>query len=576
MAANQRGKSKRPAGTKAPSPAKPASAAKPPAEAAPAPKQGGGGILGWIERVGNKVPNPVILFLYLILFVIILSQILYMVGISVTQEIAVPVPVEVEPYYLDSATPGIEEAFEESSDVDYVIEERTIAIRGLLTVEGIRFIFTSFVSNFAGFTVVAVILVAMLGVGVAEEAGMMGALIRKLVKVAPRRLIAFIIIFVGVLTSVATDAGYLILIPLAATAFVALKRHPLAGIAAAFGGVSAVFAVNILIAPLDGMLTEVTNEAIRIVNPDSPGISVTANWYFNIASTLIMAVIATVITERMIEPRLGTWDPAQQSKSDQVPAEAANTLSPQAEARGLSYALWAFLAVAAVIALLALIPGAPLNGANGGSPFLDSIIFIITLLFLASGIGFGYGAGTLKGSNAILAAITKTFAAQAGLILLLMVISQFIAHFNYSNMPNLIAIWMADVLEAAGMGAVPLLVTLVLVIVLLDFIIPNSIPKWAIFAPIFVPLFMGLGIAPQTVLAAYRVGDSPANVVTPLMVYFPFIVLVAQRYDKNAGIGSIIALMLPYMGILLVAWIIMFVLWFVLGIPLGPGYPVGM
>ncbi len=550
----------------------------PPAQAAPAPPpdEGGSGFLGWIERIGNKIPHPVLLFLYLILFVILLSQIFYWFGVSVTQEIAVPVATEVEPYYIDSALPGAEYALEETID-DFTIETRTVAVRGLLTMEGIRFIFTSFVANFAGFTVVAVILVAMLGVGVAEEAGLMSALIRKLVKVAPRRLIAFIIILVGVLTSVATDAGYLILIPLAATAFVVLGRHPLAGIAAAFAGVSAVFAVNILITPLDGMLTEITNEAMRIVNPNAADISVTANLWFNIVSTVIMALIATVITERMIEPRLGKWDPAQQSDAAETEVKPADAVSPQAEARGLRYALWAFLGVAVLVLLLTVIPGAPLSGdGSGSSPFLDSIIFIITLFFLAAGIGYGYGANTLKGSNAVIAAVTKTFGAQASLIFLLLIISQFIAHFNYSQMPNLLAIGLADLLERANIGAVPLLILLVIVITLLDFIIPNSIPKWAIFAPIFVPLFMQLGIAPQTVLAAYRIGDSPANVVTPLMVYFPFIVLVAQRYDKKAGIGSIIALMLPYVAAILVAWIILLVLWFVLGIPLGPGYPVSV
>lgn len=537
-------------------------------------------LLDGVERVGNKIPHPVILFVYLIAGVIVLSAILAFFNISVTQEIAVPTAPDMEYYYLDSANP-IEEMLPGADFAnDFEIRTQTVAVRSLLSIEGIRHIFTSFLPNFAGFTVVAVVLVAMLGVGVAEEAGMMGALIRKLVKVAPRRIITFSIVLVGVISSIATDAGYLILIPLAAAAFVKLKRHPLAGIAAAFGGVSAVFAVNMLITPLDGMLTEITNEAIQLVSPGET-ISIAANLYFNIASTLIMAIVVTVITERMIEPRLGVWDPTGETDEQKAADAKGDSLSPQAEAKGLRYALWASLGVAVVIALLTLIPGAPLSrvvDANGvgSSPFLDSIIFIITLLFLAAGIGFGRGAGTLKGGNAIIAAITKTFAGTAGLILLLLVISQFIAHFNYSNLPQLIAIGLADLLERASIGAVPLLVLLIIVILFLDLIIPNSVPKWAIFAPIFVPLFMQLGVEPQTVLAAYRIGDSPLNVITPLMVYFPFIVLVAQRYQKDAGIGSVIAMMLPYAFIVSVVWIVFFVLWFVIGIPLGPGYPVAM
>jgi aminobenzoyl-glutamate transport protein len=209
----------------------------------------------------------------------------------------------------------------------------------------------------------------------------------------------------------------------------------------------------------------------------------------------------------------------------------------------------------------------------GTTPFMDSLLFMITMFFLLAGIGFGYGAGTFKSSNDVIRGVTKTFAGLAGLIFMLLMISQFIAYFNYSNMPRVLAVTLAGFLEQANIGAIPLLVGMILVIVLLDFIMPGSLPKWAIFAPIFVPLFIRLGVTPQSVFAAYRIGDSPVNSLTPLMVYLPFIVTVAQRYQKNAGIGTIVALMLPYALAILVVWIILFVLWFVLGIPLGPGYP---
>jgi aminobenzoyl-glutamate transport protein len=205
---------------------------------------------------------------------------------------------------------------------------------------------------------------------------------------------------------------------------------------------------------------------------------------------------------------------------------------------------------------------------------MDSLIFIISLIFLICGICYGVGAKTIKSSNDVISAITKTFAGLSGLIFMLLMISQFIAIFNYSNMPRVIAIAMADALERVNIGALPLLIGMILVIVVLDFIIPGVVPKWAIFAPVFVPIFTRLGVAPQTVLAAYRIGDSPVNMLTPLMVYLPFIVTVAQRYQKDAGLGTVIALMLPYALVLLVAWILLFILWFVLGIPLGPGYPV--
>ena len=205
---------------------------------------------------------------------------------------------------------------------------------------------------------------------------------------------------------------------------------------------------------------------------------------------------------------------------------------------------------------------------------MDSLLFIISMTFLISGIGYGIGARTFKSSNDVIAAVTKTFAGLAGLVFMLLMISQFIAYFNYSNLPSVLAIALAEWLETAGIPALPLLIGMIVIILLLDVIMPGLIPKWAIFAPILIPLFIQLGVPPQTGLAAYRVGDSPMNVVTPLMVYLPFMVTIAQRYDKNAGIGTIIALMLPFVVIVAAVWTTLFVVWFLLGLPLGPGYPV--
>ena len=532
-------------------------------------------LLDGIERVGNRVPHPVMLFLYLIIGVIILSHLLFLAGASVTEQIAVPVPAPSSPSFYEDTVRPIEITPLDAYSTDYTIQETTISIQSLLTTEGIRFIFTSFVPNFAGFSVVAVVFIAMMGAGVAEESGLMNALIRKLVAVSPNWAITFIIIFVGVLSSVATDAGYLILVPLGAAAFLSLKRHPLAGLAAAYGGVGAIFAVNILIAPIDAMLTEVTNEAIALGGGQP--ITVVANWFFAVASSFVISLIAALITTRIVEPRLGKYVPENTGTPTEEPAQEV----PEGEGRGLRYAGIAVLIFFGLIALLTAPDGAPLRdpvtgGIIGNTPFMDSLLFIIMLAFLISGIAYGIGAKTIHSSADVIRGVTKTFAGLAGMVFMLLMISQFIAFFNYTQMPQFIAVILADGLERANLGPIPLLLGLILVIMLLDVIIPGSLPKWAIFAPIFVPLFMRLDVAPQTVLAAYRVGDSPMNVITPLMVYLPFMVTVAQRYDKSAGIGSIIALMLPYTFIILIAWVIFFVLWVVLGIPLGPGYPVGM
>jgi len=536
-------------------------------------------MLDGIERLGNKVPHPAIIFLGLCGLVIVLSHVLYLFDVSVTYDVVEPPPAVVQEGELGGSIEDYEiPVLEDYTPVDMEIHEETSKIESLLTSDGIAFIFSSFVRNFANFSVVAVIFVAMIGVGVAEVAGLMGALIRRLVKVAPPKALTFIIVLLGIISSIATDAGYLILIPLGAAAFASVGRHPLAGLAAAYAGVSAAFGVNVLITPTDGLLTEITNEAIALADPNK-SLDLTANLFFAIGSTLFLAVVITFVTEKLVEPSLGTYEPIPLDPVDEAAHPTEEVLSPEVEARGVRFALYGFLGTAIVIALLTVLPNAPLQNPETGaifnnSPFMDSLIFIITLLFLAAGIGYGFGAKTFTSSVDVIGAVTKSFAGLSGLIFLLLLISQFIAYFNFSNMPTVAAVAMADVLEQMDVGAIWLLVGLIIVTVILNIIIPGVVPKWAIFAPIFVPLFMRLDVAPQTVLAAYRIGDSPTNVITPLMVYLPLIVLTAARYRKGAGVGTVVSLMIPYTLVVFVAWTLFFVIWFLLGIPLGPGYPV--
>jgi len=538
-------------------------------------KQDGGGskVLDFIARTGDKVPHPAIIFIALCLIVIALSHVLYLMGVHVTSEVASPPPVPGEPVYPGgSQYPGVEYPPGAGGHPDYEIRTETIAVQSLLTGDGLRFLFTSPVANFNGFGVVGVILVAMVGVGIAEQAGLIGALIRKLVSVAPAVTITYILVLLGLVSSIASDAGYLVLIPLGAAAFASIKRHPLAGMAAAYAGVSAGFGVNLLITPFDGVLTEVTNEAARLVQPDFT-MSITANLYFSAASTIFLVFVMTFVTHRFVMPRLGAWD----GETDHV--EEGPDVSPESESRGLRWALWAFIASLVVVLVLTVPSNAVLRNPEtheliGDSPFMQSILVIITLMFLAAGVAYGKGAGTITTSTGFINAVITTFAGLAGLIFLLLIISQFIAYFNFSNMATVAAVGLADWLESANVSALVLLVGFILVTFLLNIIIPGVLPKWAIFAPVFVPLFLRLGVAPQTVLAAYRIGDSPTNVITPLMVYLPFIVLIAQRYKKDAGVGTIVALMIPYTIVVAIAWTLFFIVWYLLGIPLGPGAPV--
>lgn len=525
--------------------------------------------LDGIERVGNKVPHPVVIFLALIGVLLVLSHVFYSTGSSVTFDQAY-VSEQVDP----SGEQLVGENEVEAPPAEAEIKEVTVEARSLLTAEGIRFIFTSPVDNFNSFGVVGVILVAMLGVGLAEEAGLIGAFIKRLVKVTPRRFITFIIVLLGVLSSIATDAGYLVLIPLAAAVFHSLGRHPLAGLAAAFAGVGGGFGVNVLITPVDGMLAEITNEAIA---DPSQHVTITGNLFFGMVSTILIAILVTLLTEFVVEPRLGKYHESEGPEPDDgasaAPADGELTVS---EKRGLRFSGWGLLGVTALVLLLTLPSWGPLRNPETGSliedsPFMGSIIFLILLYFFVMGLCYGKGAGTINGSMDVINPMTKTIASLAGLFFLLLVISQFIAYFNYSNLGTIAAVNMADALEEANLPTVWLIVGLIAMTAVIDVFIGGVVPKWAIFAPIFVPLFIQLGISPDLAVAAYRVGDSPINVVTPLMPYFALIVIFAERYRKRVGVGSIISLMLPYAAVLLVVWTVLLVVWYLLGIPLGPG-----
>lgn len=499
------------------------------------------GFLDVVERVGNKVPHPSVIFLILIALVIVLSHVFHLAGTSVSYQMVDP--------------------------VTHQIHDATTAVRSLITVEGRRFMLTSVIPNFLGFTALGVVIVAMVGVGLAEEAGLIKALIRKLVNISAPGALTYILVFVGILSSIAADAGYLVLIPLAAVAYQSVGRHPLAGLAAAFAAVGGAFGVNVLIKPVDGVLTEITNDAIHLVNP-TQSIDLAANLYFSIASVVVLTLVITFISNRMVEPRLGTWQGAK-------PSEGDNALTAE-EQRGLRYAFWGLLAVVLAFTLLTAPVGAPLRNPEtgaiiGDSPFMNSLIVIVTSLFFGAGLAYGIGAGTIKSTNDAVKAIVKTIGTLSELIFLLLIISQFVAFFSYTNLAMVAAVEMGDFLQHANLGAVPLLAAFIVVVFVVGILMPQIIPKWALFAPVFVPLFMRLGIEPDAVLAAYRVGDSPSNVINPLMPYFALIVTFVQRYDKSAGVGTVMALMMPYAIIMLGVWIVLVLAWHGLGIPYGPG-----
>ena len=530
-------------------------------------------ILDVVEKAGNLVPHPVLIFLSLILIVIALSHVLYLAGVNHTFQAIVPEGTDASAAkgeYTQLYDYGTKVEYDTLQDKHYKIEKQSISVRSLVSFEGIRFIYSSLIPNFMSFTAVGLMIVAMVGAGVAEASGLVNALIRKLVIVSPRWALIYILSFVGILSSVAADAGYLVLIPLAGTAFLSIGRHPIAGLALGFAAVAGAFTVNMLIKPLDAVLVEFTNDAIALVDPTLT-IGLASNLWFSIASVIVLTILLAVITERVIEPRMGKYDIA--LAGDNPPNVEQGALSVE-ESRGLLYAGLALLATLVIFGLLTLPSGAPLRHPDtdvliGNSPFMNGLIALIMILFLVTGAAYGFGARTMTSLTDIIKSMEKAMSGLGGLILLFLVLSQFIAYFNYTNMGTILALKLAEVLAAANFPALLLLIGFIIVVALIDFLITGAIAKWALFAPIFVPLLMALAVAPEAVLAAYRVADSPINTITPLNAYFALVVGFAQNYDKNAGVGTVVSMMLPYVILTFVVWTALFAAWHLLGIPWG-------
>jgi len=509
-----------------------------------APKSAMQRFLDGVEKVGNMVPHPVVIFLILMALVIVLSALLGLAGTAVT--------------------------YERINPETHEIEQASVAIRSLLTVEGIRFMYASLVPSFMAFTAVGLMIAAMVGAGVAEESGLVIALIRKLVIVSPKGALTYILSFVGIIASIAADAGYLVLIPLAGVAFMAVGRHPIAGLALGFAAVAGAFSVNMVIKPLDAVLVEFTNDAARLVDP-ARMIGLASNLWFSIVSVLFLTVVVGFITERIIEPRLGTYHPGDGEEAAQP--EQGATLS-EAESRGLRFALYGLIGLVVVFLLLTLPSGAPLRNPEtgeliGNSPFMNGLITFIMLLFLVTGWAYGIGAGTMRSLSEVIAAIEKSVRNLGATIFLFFVLSQFVAYFTFTNMGTVMALSLSGVLQASNIGPLPLLIGFIVVVAIIDLLLTGAIAKWAIFAPVFVPLLMKLGVEPEAVLAAYRVGDSPMNAITPLNAYFALVVGFAQKYDRSAGVGTIVSLMLPYVVWMFVLWTALFAVWKVLGLPWG-------
>lgn len=488
-----------------------------------------------IEKVGNKLPHPATLFAIFALIVIIVSEIVYRWGSSAVH-------------------PGTGD---------------TIRGISLLNPEGLRFIFSRATDNFVYFPPLGIVLVAMIGIGVAEGSGLISALLRHMVTSAPKRLVTAAVIAAGVLSHLASSAGYVVLIPLGAMVFAAFKRHPLAGMAAAFCGVSGGFGANFLIGSVDPILAGLSESAANLIE-EGIQINPAVNFYFMFVSAFMVVIVGTWITEKFVEPRLGKYG-GETEEFDHIESR---------EKKGL---LWAGISAGVVLAVLILmvVPESgvlrnPDTGSILHSPFMDGLITAILIFFLVPGLAYGITVGTIKNDKDVIKQMTGSMKGLAGYIVLVFFAGQFVYYFKESNIGVLLAINGAELLKNIGLTGIPLLICFVLVSAGINLFMGSASAKWAIMAPIFVPMFMLLGYHPGITQAAFRIGDSITNIITPMMSYFALIVAFAQKYNEKYGIGTIIATMLPYSVAFGIFWMILLAIWMILGLPTGPDAPLHM
>ena len=490
-------------------------------------------MLDGIERAGNRLPHPATIFAVLAAAVLVLSWFLHRFG-------------------AEAVHPGTGE---------------TIRTVNLLSAGGLRFLFSSVTDNFVLFPPLGIVLVAMIGIGVAEGSGLITALLRHIVLAAPKRLITIAVITAGILSHLASSVGYVVLIPLGAIVFAALKRHPLAGIAAAFCGVSGGFGANFLIGSIDPILSGMTQSAANIIDPGMR-ISPAVNYYFMFVSAVMIIVVGTWVTEKWVEPRLGPCAAG---------LPGLDTVEPH-EKRGLALAALSALVLAAVLLAMIVPAGGVLRDPETGSllhsPFMNGLITAILLFFLVPGLVYGIAVGTIRSDKDAVKHMTASMGGLAGYVVLVFFAAQFVHYFKESNIGILLAINGAEFLRSLGFTGIGLLVSFVVLSAFINLFMGSCSAKWAIMAPIFVPMFMLLGYHPGITQAAFRIGDSVTNIVTPMMSYFALIVSFMHNYEKNAGLGTLIAMMLPYSVALTIIWMALLAVWMLIGLPLGPGAPI--
>ena len=562
--------------------------------------------LSFVEWLGNLLPHPVTLFALFAVAIVVVSGVCGWFDVSV-------------------ADPRPEGA--KGRDPSGVITAKS-----LMTADGFRWMATHLVKNFTGFVPLGTVLVALLGVGVADKSGLLNAGIRGLVLAAPKNLLTVVVVFSGVLSNTASEMGYVVLIPLAAVIFHSVGRHPLAGLAAAFAGVSGGYSANLLIGTVDPLLAGITEESAHFIDPTYE-VHAAVNWYFMMGSTLLITTIGTFVTAKIVEPRLGLYDPANADETvDKAPS--LDALSPD-EKRGLRRAGVAALVTALLFVVLAgphfteavavpkgtspkevatwsaaqraaaktradavtvqvpVTSGArgtfnravasvpvygvlrdPATNALMPSPFLKSVVAMIFVFFVVPGFVYGRAVGSMRDDRDVIGGMSAAMSSMGLYIVLVFFAAQFVAFFKWTNLGAILAVVGADAIKAIGLDNALVFIPFIMMCAFVNLMLGSASAQWAVTAPIFVPMLMTVGYSPEVIQAAYRIGDSTTNIITPMMSYFGLILAFACRYDKKLGIGTLIATMLPYSILFFLSWVVFFYVWvFGLGLPVGPGAP---
>lgn len=487
--------------------------------------------LNGIETLGNRLPDPFLLFAILAGAVIIISVIFSLFNASVEH-------------------PGTGE---------------TLEIKNLLSNEGIEFILTEMLDNFTGFAPLGLVLAMMLGIGLTEKVGFLDDAIQRTILKSPPALVTYTVIFVGIMGNIASDAANVLIPPLAAMVFYRIGRNPIAGLVAGFAATGAGFTANLIPVGTDALLAGISTEAAQIFDPDFV-VTPVDNWYFSIVSVFVLTIVGGLITTKVIEPRLGKYE------GDEVEHDMKEK-HPKAD-KAFRNAVIAGVLFLVVLAVVIFLPDSPLRGEGGTiipSPFITGIVPVILFFFLTIGVTYGITIGSIKKSSDVSKYMTESIKDLSGYIVLIFAISQFIAFFSWSNIGTWLAVNGADFLTSINFTGIGLIIGYILLTASLNFFITSGSAKWALEAPVFIPMFMKLGYHPGFIQASYRIADSSTNIISPLFPYLVVVLSFMQRYDKKAGLGSLISLMIPYTLAFLLTWIILILIFFFVGIPFGPG-----